>query len=139
MCIEAYTAGLIDGDGCITVSRPKPTRCQLIVNLSMCDREPLELVAEEFGGKVSPGKLTRTGRRVWQWRLSGVGAKWFLEQIRPWLVGKAPQANLALTFPVQPRGTHARRPGSSYGQLSEEDSEAQQSIYAQMKVLHNKV
>lgn len=44
----AYTAGLIDGEGCITMSR----RGQLTLVIAMCSEEVLKYAASTIGGSV---------------------------------------------------------------------------------------
>lgn len=101
MYAESYAAGLLDGEGCITASRPKPGKRnhQLLVVFCMCGREPLEFLADHFGGNVTEGRKTRTGRQTYNWSLGGGTAIGFLSRVEPFVIAKKEQLELALTYP----------------------------------------
>lgn len=133
MCIEAYTAGLLEGDGCISITRARPyqdkerVRYSLVVVFAMTDIEPLEKLSSYFEGKVRKAKLTSKGRQVWQWSVQGKQAKEFLEMVLPWLTSKSLQALIALRFPVAFRGEHA----GNYMPI--ETYEKQEECYLELK------
>ncbi len=101
MCIEAYAAGLLDGDGCIYVNR-KHRPYQLQVIFEMTDYDPLAQLASQWGGYARLiKKRTSKGRSIYNWSVTGTFALVFLRDIEPWVVGKALQLRVALTYPAQ--------------------------------------
>lgn len=101
MCIEAYAAGLLDGDGSIYINSPqKSFGGLLIVSFTMGDKEPLDLLASRWGGNISVNGRTSIGRVIYRWAVSGRYAVDFLKEIEPWVFGKAAQAKVALTYPI---------------------------------------
>lgn len=99
MCVEAYAAGLFDGEGCVTVNRVSDTLHQLRVKFGMADRGPLELLAKHFGGGNITEYAPPKGRLIYLWSLSGHQAQEFLLAIMPHVVCKADQVALALEYP----------------------------------------
>lgn len=97
----AYIAGIIDGEGCITIIKHK-TRCksphyQVHVVMCMCDPRILEFLNKNFGGSFRPKrKKTLRWRKAFQWSLVANQAIAFLRIIRPWLVLKAEEADIAI-------------------------------------------
>jgi len=104
----SYIAGLVDGDGCITITksfnRKNSINCShsltvLIVNTS----EKLILwLLENIGGRVytvnKNGDLKFRQKTAYQWYLGGSNAEIFLASIEPLLIIKRDQAKLALKF-----------------------------------------
>ena len=87
---KAYLAGIIDGEGCISVVNGR----QLIIKVAMYDKSPMELVSALFGSNLSPCK------RGYQTMISGYRAKEVITDILPYLRGKTEQAKLALKYPL---------------------------------------
>ncbi len=101
----AYAAGLVDGEGCISVSRsfePKRRRYQYGVQVvvSNGDRRALDWLQMTWGGwvvVVHRGK--GRARASWNWRCpTGLSAKPFLTGLRPWLRIKTAQCDNALAM-----------------------------------------
>ncbi|KKM78136.1 hypothetical protein LCGC14_1363000 [marine sediment metagenome] len=104
MCLEAYAAGIMDGDGSIQIQelhdRRTPvtkTRYRFIIYLAGCERAPIDLLCDQWGGGICETQ-TLTGRSYFKWWVMGDKATRFLEDILPYLVGKTDQALLALEF-----------------------------------------
>jgi len=98
MCVEAYAAGLLDGEGCIHINI---TNGQLQVLFGITDRGPLDILASRWSGNVRTAKRkTSGGRSVYEWAISGSYALEFLQEIRAWMYGKGEQADIALTYPM---------------------------------------
>jgi len=65
---DEYLAGLFDGEGCVSMHLAKAGYISVQVKVSMCDRAPVAVLFERFGGQLSDGRqLTRTGRQVYTW------------------------------------------------------------------------
>ena len=71
------------------------------------DMEPPTIVAlRRYGGNVTYRNATGTRRKIWHWRVVASSAEAFLRLIRPYMIGKAAQANVALEY-----RKHVRAPG----------------------------
>ena len=89
----AYVAGLVDGEGCICIT--KPDRPSLRLSISMRPTPALSVIADWCGSyRAYDGK---NGRYVY-WEVYGAMAARVLERIRPFILVKAKEADLALTF-----------------------------------------
>lgn len=96
----AYVAGLFDGEGCVA-TRHRRRAFAVYARLSMTDPRAMLAIAHEFGGKVSPCKRDRRGKRTrqcWHWDLFGAKAKVFFETILPYCVVKKDEVALAITL-----------------------------------------
>ena len=102
--INAYVAGLFDGEGCISSQCMwvvgkyiKHPRINLQLTITNQDRNCLDFVCEEFGGRVDFKDKNRN--RCYSWRLIGKRPmKAFIKAIYPYLIVKKEQAKLALEF-----------------------------------------
>jgi len=65
----------------------------------------MQRISEAMGASVLSAHEKREGRRKsWYVRVYGQEAKVFLRRIKPWLVTKRAEAELALQFPILPLG-----------------------------------
>lgn len=103
----SYTAGLIDGEGTITINNSKQADTYAIrVAVGMCDVATAIITGLQrtYGGRVNPMKPdSERSRPQLRWTVEGETAAAVLEIIRPFLILKAPQADLALTLQKQIR------------------------------------
>ena len=109
----AYIAGLFDGEGSISASYGVVSKVnvRVTVQIAMCDREPLDLVASVFGGCVKELKRkTKTGKSVYQWVLNCRKAADFLEVISPYLRIKGERARWAISVARMTRLTGKKLP-----------------------------
>ena len=99
-----YVAGIVDGEGCISVAKRGPYITPT-VQVANTDIGLLEIFYNQFGGNIDRNRESRPNRKPCHcWRLAGRAAKTFVQQIRPWLLIKGPQANIIC-------GLIERRPG----------------------------
>ncbi len=102
----AYAAGLVDGDGCIAISRenrydrPKPYYFRVNVRVCQTDLEALKWLKETFGGCIYTQNHPRGNRKeCWAWSIRNrQGIICFLLGIIPYLKIKQQQALLCLEF-----------------------------------------
>jgi len=88
----AYTAGLFDGEGTVTLSRPHsrdkyraPT-----VSMTSTSKELLDFLVQEFGGFIVKQKVYKSHhKQSWSWRLKHRTAINFLLEISPYLREKS--------------------------------------------------
>lgn len=105
---HAWAAGIVDADGCITIKRRKvkgDVYYSLFVIVAQSgDGVPpvIARLSEVYGGNVDRPYTAPKGlpnrRPRHQWYVSTARAEEFLRTIRPYLVGKADQADLALDY-----------------------------------------
>ena len=78
--LDAYFAGLFDGEGSVSMSLRKDGYMGVIVSVLMCDRAPVALLAHRFGGGFEDGRnKTRTGRLIYRWSVHNSDAVEALE------------------------------------------------------------
>jgi len=98
----AYTAGIIDGEGCISIVPRKldgKVYHSLFVAVTCTDTVIVPWLKATFGGNTHQVKERRKNHRdMLQWGISTQEAEDFLRRILPWLRLKKPQAELALYF-----------------------------------------
>lgn len=108
VAVRAYLAGLIDGEGYIGVKRRMPSEANKLaspkyspcVSLSMTDFGPVKLMADfcTLGEQIVSRKRTRNLKIIYQFDLENHRAAAFLREIRPYLIGKAEQADRVLSL-----------------------------------------
>lgn len=95
----AYLAGMIDGDGYITINQSRHGSSMYFgpqVGIAGTRREPHDLAASIWGGKVGVHHPRNGNRPQFQWSRQGSSAVPIIEAIRPFLLVKREQADLAL-------------------------------------------
>lgn len=111
---SAYVAGLFDGKGSIRIYS-KGANCgrklqvHLVQRKSASSTDLVDSLASRWGGHVVD---THQGS-AWNWTLSGNAALNFLQDIRPSLVSKAGQADLAIDW----QSSRALRPVDADGRF----------------------
>lgn len=101
-----YVAGLFDGEGYIRINRwEKPEsehiRYNLFGGINMTWQPLIESLAEQFGGKCYASRRHCSNpkhRTLYQWMVSSKRCAGFLALIRPHLVVKADEVDLAFEF-----------------------------------------
>ena len=106
----AYIAGIIDGEGSIYTDRHPSkkglARYNIVVSVGMTDKSALEFIQVFFGGKIRC--QNRAIHKNWKpeliWKVSGEKAQIVLKAIKPYLLTKRAQAEVALRLlEVHPR------------------------------------
>ena len=103
-----YTAGIVDGEGCIGIYSPntkrKHTKYRLTVSVANTQEWLCQWLKFAWGGRV---RLAKTGKPnslpLWEWQISAKQAGEFLKLILPYLKIKSPQADIALKFQSRKR------------------------------------
>ena len=105
--INAYLAGVIDGEGSIFISRINNKRSgnvwyRLQLSCAMTDPEAIQLLCKTFTPNTKQ-YIYRGGRQkgykpVYQWLTTGDMAMTILKEIEPYLTVKKNQAKLAIKF-----------------------------------------
>ena len=91
----AWAAGFFDGEGSVSISQLRSGGYNLRISASQRKREPLDELAELFGGSIycTPPRGKRAESHSWE--LSGDRAGNTLVQMRPYLKVKTQQAMIA--------------------------------------------
>jgi len=135
----AYIAGIIDGEGCITINvtkndsfRSRSIQHILKVIVRMVEEEAIIFLRNKFGGSISIQKPSKGRIRfVYQWTLCGKYASSFLAKILPYLKVKANQAKVGINFQAGfPKQRHP---------LSQEEFTRRNFLYNQMRELNHPV
>jgi hypothetical protein len=113
----AYVAGIFDGEGCIgyySTSKTGTPYYHALVNITMTEDTVVNMLPKLFGfGKISVHKpKDGTRRTAYQWQVGHKKqVREFLMAIRPYLVGKAEQADVVLQL-FKAEDTYIQRQGS---------------------------
>lgn len=108
---DAYAAGLFDGEGSVIINRVNARVHSLCCTMHLTDRAAIGALHARFGGSLNTVKRRAPRHReIWSWRVSGAGAERFLLAIRPFLIVKAAQADLAFEFRAGHQDAHRLTP-----------------------------
>jgi hypothetical protein len=93
----AYTAGMLDGEGCITGSpATEMNRAQLAVFISSSHMPVLEWLKQTYGGGTRSWNGNKKGKHVEKWYVPAKSIIPFLHLMVPFLIIKQPQAYKAM-------------------------------------------
>ena len=127
----AYTAGIIDGEGCILISKARRQKSRsgyvygLTVSVNSTDEWLCQWLKFSFGGSITLKKHYRENESLlWIWAVRSNQAVAFLKLVLPYLYLKKPQAELAIKF----------QQGKSYGHSLPLLDEAEYIAMRAMKV-----
>lgn len=136
----AYLAGILDGEGCIHISkykgdeRHKTLRYTLNVQISMVDKSPLMLAQFAFGGYLRLRIRENTKwKPIWEWGLKSNKAVECLKDLLPYLRTKKAEAELGIKFCQEANFKEVGRIGKSDAQVA-----VQEADYILMKALKDK-
>lgn len=96
----AYLAGFFDGEGCVSVRRSNDSY-SMAVEVTQLNPSPLIRFQKRFGGRVYMKRDKRGYRPLFAWQIVASGAVKVLEALRPYLDGKAEEADVALALQVR--------------------------------------
>ena len=116
----AYTAGIVDGEGCISIVRIAPKKAgnaplhRIRVHVANTDLSLLIWLSNMWEGKVydqmNESRAKALGRKPqWVWLLTGKAAVAFLKEIQPYLIVKSQQARTVVQFWDSREGGSGRR------------------------------
>lgn len=138
--IDAYAAGLIDGEGCISIAHAddRVFYPRLDIGMSAKGLPVLQRMLEIYGGSI---QRTRAKSARWEeaqaWRLFGKPLKAMLRRVEPYLVLKREQARIALRL-IEMTERLPRTPNGRGGIWSEEASEQGRMARAAVMDLNRK-
>lgn len=111
----AYAAGIIDGEGCIQILHSvKPDGAQswkIAIEINMCSKKVLDKMVGLFGGSLKEyGVRPNMHYKQFRWQVYSKTVYNALKKMRPYLIEKLAQADLAIQF-----FNHQRRCKYCYG------------------------
>jgi len=126
-----WAAGAVDGEGCIAIRTSRSVRSQrlqygLYVAVSNTDPRMPSRLAEMFGGNVVLKDARHRQRPIYEWRVFSSKAALILQELRPYLVIKGEQADIAIAFAATLKRTGAH---------SQEVREAREQMRRKISVL----
>jgi len=135
----AYTAGILDGEGCICITKRGDLRGRrhpyimlevIIVNT----QEWLgHWLRAQFGGTLKQQHKLPPNKDLWVWNLTNTKASEFLELLLPFIHLKRPQAELAISFQHMKNSPHRAK-----NHLTEEEATYQESVHILMCGYNNR-
>lgn len=110
-----WAAGLIDGEGCISICKQQTTpgrySYSLRVQVCMVHKPTIEKLHNLFGGYLRVlRRKTKRNRTVWMWLVADNKARVCLEAIRPYSVSKLDEVKLAIAFESRTKHKGGRNP-----------------------------
>lgn len=107
--LDAYFAGLIDGEGTVGVYKFASGVVRPIIKVDMTCEKTVRALHEHFGGYCGIKKTEALPNRKpqWHWEVTFNRARHVCEQLRPYLITKAENAEAILSLPKKIR---LRRP-----------------------------
>lgn len=136
--VAGYTAGILDGEGTVTLNlRKAPRSTDALVVVGNTDERMLLWLQSHLGGVVSLAhRADAHCRTTWTWRLYSINARRLLRAILPLLVVKRRHAELVLAFhDAAERQREGNRSGRSRITV---DTEPFASIFADLRALNRK-
>jgi hypothetical protein len=118
----AYLAGIIDGEGCITIGAGKKETC-INYNAILCvqntSRKLIDWIQSHFGGQIYLSKKeTDKTKAAWMWRFTKKkDIELILLAILPYLVVKKEQAKILLNYVRLDRSMNSEVRRLAYEQL----------------------
>jgi len=100
----AYTAGVIDCDGCITIQKQSPRKVGwspsygLYVEVTQTDGRAIDFLVGFWGGRYYKYNYSSQKQPIYKWRRYGDDAVDLLKKVSPFLRYKQEQAQVAIEF-----------------------------------------
>ncbi len=99
-----YVAGLMDGEGTITMNGNKGAFRSPSVGIASTSWELIEFLKKTFGGTITAKVEKRPNRKPgWDWRLSVVPALEFLKEVSPYMKEKRKLARIEILLEEYPK------------------------------------
>lgn len=137
--LNSYAAGIIDGEGCVSLFyRHKENGRRYVtpsIQVSNTNKTLLDFLQNSFGGRVVPVKTSRPNRKpCWCWVVYAKTAMSILRAIYPFLLVKKPQADILMAIDGQrdERGKRIRK------NLTPADFEANEKAVKAIRALNKR-
>jgi excisionase family DNA binding protein len=98
----AYIAGLIDAEGCLSISQRRRKHVvyayDAVISINMTDELPIKFITEKAGGTYSKQSFKGKRKSVYRYSIKCKSAEPVLALLIPYLIVKKEQAHLLLEF-----------------------------------------
>lgn len=112
--LDAYFAGLIDGEGTVNVYAWRAgTNIRAVIKVDMTCEKTVRALHAHFGGYCGTKKHKPGNKPQWRWEVTYAKAKEVAIRIRPFLITKAAGADAILALKSRPVGRAGHRPKTS--------------------------
>src|SRR3990167_2578066 len=123
----SYLAGIIDGEGCISIHKQLGTRQLrkrhiLYIHIANTDEKLMQYLLNKVGGNVSRRQVKKKWKISRVWRIGDNKAKELLKQVYPYLILKRKQAKI---------GFELRETYNNNERFTEKDNHATGAMYVQ--------
>lgn len=131
---EAYLAGILDGEGCISISRYREKKDKnrgqhkLTVSIGNTSLQLMDWLKDNYGGWVMSKGCRKGLRQNFVWQVSTAAAGELLEMVLPYLIIKQDQAIVALDFQATMRRSGAKGTAKEVLQLRDAMMNAMQKL-----------
>jgi hypothetical protein len=143
--LVGYLAGIIDGEGSISLKKVKPNAKRKTKNptyegaitLGMVEKRIIELFVERYGGTY---RIERVPNRQPIYRYAKVGTKGvlpILEELAPYLIEKRERAEVLMEY-YKSINTERNRVNGKVVQMTDEELSLREDFYQKMKELNAK-
>lgn len=123
----AYCAGLMDGEGCITLTRDSESNYRLRIKITSTDYSVLEWLQEHFDGYIHLSrKKSKNNKEVWDWVCKVEDQVMFLFGILPFTIIKRAQIIEALNYYFEKQNG---------GKLTEDEFKLRNVYYERLKTM----
>ena len=104
--LDAYFAGIIDGEGNVGVYVFKSGVIRPVIKVDMTCEKTIRAIHAHFGGYIGSKKIESLPNRQpqWRWEVTFAKAKTVAARILPYLISKKDGAELILSTEPKPRG-----------------------------------
>ena len=138
---RAYIAGIVDGEGCITIIKRNVKRkngvfCfyQCLVIVTNANKKMLDFITKLYGGWISTNHKLKGNQKIsYNWVCAGDNMRKLLNDILPYLIIKKEQAKLILQFPIY---EHTSQTGIKNKGRSAIEKTKQDNLWIKMKKLN---
>ena len=133
----AYLAGILDGEGCLSVGWRLKKYITPTLQVTNTDKRLIDWLLDTLGGSVYEQPARPTRKRCWLWRCAGQVARRAIAEARPYLKIKGAQADLILNMT---RVTEVRRDrlGRLQQTLTAEQHAANASLVSAIRALNRR-
>ena len=136
----AYFAGIIDGEGCLSLTsgkrRPEGHAVTRSTQIYVGNTDPrvIQWIHARFGGSIAlrPSPHPERHKPLWRWLCSGANIEPVLRAVLPYLIIKREQATLILAY----RQTMSMVGSNAF--VTDETQKTQDDMIAQLRVLNKR-
>jgi len=137
----AYLAGIVDGEGCVSIMKAKPRNrsqnpCHILrITIANTNKDLIDWLVIKMGGcsrKSSRANYPSHWKDSWQWHIEGFKALELLCLVEPYLIIKKAQANIGIEFQTK------KTPGMGRRGISQKEVLFRDSFRNRLTILNKK-